>query len=316
MRILEGKAFVDALFALSRPGAEHYLAFYDHRLKAVCNDPHSFFIPLDDHICHRGDGLFESICFRKGRIFALEAHMERMRQGAEALSLVPPCTWEEMPSIILEVVRSVHVPDGDIRVFLSRGPGGFGISPKECPTAGFYVVVLKAHLEAEERYAKGISAFTSRIPPKQPYLARIKNTNYLPNVFMAKEAEEKGKDVAVSFDEHGIMGEAAIANIALITKDDLFVCPKLTSILAGTTLLTAMEIVQERMPCVERDISHDDIWEAREILLLTSSKLCVAITEFDGKKIGEGEMRGKPGPISVWLKKRLFEVLYESGSQL
>ncbi|MCR5813791.1 MAG: aminotransferase class IV [Desulfovibrio sp.] len=314
MRELGFDEYLQSMLALPRPGAENFLGFYDHRIGAMCRDARLLLIPLDDHLCHRGDGLFESICFRQGRIFGLEAHLQRMRQGAEVLELTAPCPWEEMSRIICELCRACGVADGDLRVFLSRGPGGFGVQPSECPRAGFYVVVLRPKVHNAALYESGIRAFTSTIPPKQSYLARIKNTNYLPNVFMAREAEKKGLDVAVSFGEDGVMGEAAVANIAIVDADGRFVCPKFTHILPGTTLLAAMQLASQQMTVVQQDIRHEDLASAREVLLLTSSMLCVPVTSFDQKPVGQGELRGRPGPCARWLKERLFEELFAQGT--
>ena len=314
MHLLNAKEYLDRLIQAPRPGREKFLACFDARVDAICTDLSVLLIPLDDHICHRGDGLFESISYRQGRIFALDAHMQRMQNGAAALSLAPPIPWEEMRERILDVARAAGLQEGDLRVFLSRGPGGFGVSPSECPRAGLYIVALKAKERPESLYAKGVSAFTSRIPPKQDYLARIKNTNYLPNVFMAAEAEAKGKDIAVSFDEKGIMGEAAVANIALVDRTGRFLCPEFTNILPGTTLLAAMRLAAERMPVVQEPIRHEDIYSAREVLLLTSSTLCVSVTEFDERKVGEMSHQGRPGPVALWLKEALFADLYAKGT--
>lgn len=124
------------------PGSEKYLAFYDHRVGHITTDPRLLLVPLDDHLCHRGDGLFESICFRERKIFALDEHLARMRDGAKALSLTPPCSWEELRERIVDVARASSREHGDLRVFLGRGPGGFGISPAQCPQAGLYIVAL------------------------------------------------------------------------------------------------------------------------------------------------------------------------------
>ena len=316
MRELAFDDYLQSLLALPRPGTDALLGFYDHRIGAMCRDPRLLLIPLDDHICHRGDGLFESICFRQGRIFGLEAHLQRMRQGAETLELSPPCSWDELRDIICGLCRAVRVSDGDLRVFLSRGPGGFGVQPSECPQAGLYVVALRPKAHNQALYARGVRAFTSSIPPKQSYLARIKNTNYLPNVFMAQEAEKKGLDVAVSFGEDGVMGEAAVANIAIVDSLGRFVCPTFTNILPGTTLLAAMQLAKQKMPVVQQDIRHEDLDQAREVLLLTSSMLCVPVTSFDLKPVGQGEYAGRPGPCAKWLKDRLFEELYTQGTAL
>lgn len=315
MNAVDAQTYLQALLAAPRPGSENYLAFYDHRVGRISTDPRFLLVPLDDHLCHRGDGLFESICFRERVIFALDEHLARMRNGAAALSLTPPCPWEEARARILDVARASRQDHGDLRVFLGRGPGGFGISPAQCPEASLYVVALRNSLPTPAFYQKGLTAFTSAIPPKQEYLARIKNTNYLPNVFMAAEALQKGMDVAVTFDEHGVMGEAAIANVAIVDHDGRLLCPELGRILPGTTLLAAMDVAAKRMPVLSGPIRRADIESAREMLLFTSSTLCVGITHFDGKAVGHGEHKGRPGPTAFWLKDALLARMLAEGAR-
>lgn len=309
MKIASPNEYLKALLAAPRPGSEKALSFYDSRTNLICKDPAYLLIPLDDHICHRGDGLFESICYREGRIFALEEHLARMAEGSALLNLEPPCPFQEIGSIICEVARASGSDHGDLRVFLSRGPGGFGVSPEECPQPSLYVVALAAKLPDPALYAKGLTAFKSEVPPKQDFLAGIKNTNYLPNVFMAQEACRRKMDVAVTFDPDGHMGEAAIANVGIIDKDGVLRSPDLDKILPGTTLRLALQLASEKMPVKEGKIHHSEIETAREMLLFTSATLCVPITHFDGKPIGGG----KPGPVAAWLKEALLNRLLETG---
>jgi len=314
MQAVDAETYLKALLAAPRPGAEQVLAFYDHRVGHICADPRLLLLPLDDHICHRGDGLFESICFRQRKVFGLEAHMARLVDGAKALSITPPCPWENIRQHILDVAAASGQDNGDLRVFLSRGPGGFGISPAECPQAGLYIVALRKALPTEAFYEKGLTAFASAIPPKQEYLARIKNTNYLPNVFMAMEARQKGMDVAVTFDEHGIMGEAAVANVGLVDAQGRLLCPEIRRILPGTTLLAAMDVAAAYMPVKQMPIPRAAIDTASEMLLFTSSTLCVGITHFDGKPVGSGAQAGCPGPVARRLRQDLLAYMLEKGA--
>ena len=219
--------------AAPRPGADKILAFYDARVDAVCRDARCLLLPLDDHMCHRGDALFESLCYREGRIFALEEHLARLRDGSRALSLLPPCSWDELRARILDVARASGTDHGDIRVLVGRGPGGFGVSPEECPQSSLYIVALRKALPTEAFYEKGLTAFASAIPPKQEYLARIKSTNYLPNVFMAAEARQRGMDVAVTFDEDFAK--------AVGTKADLY--NLLIAVIIAVVIVLAMNLV-------------------------------------------------------------------------
>lgn len=306
--IADSKTFEQALLGAPRPGSEKILAFYDSRVNLICADPRLLLLPLDDHMCHRGDGLFESIAFQQGRLFALEAHLQRLREGAAALDLAIPA--ENLEDLICAVARAANVPDGDLRVLLSRGPGGFGISARECPRASLYIVALKAAEPDPAIFSVGLSAFASAIPPKQDYLARLKNTNYLPNALMAREALERGKDVAISFDGEGIMREAAIANAGIVSRDGVLVAPTFEGTLPGTTLLAALELAGRKMPVMQGEIRPGDIAEAREMLLFTSATLCVPITSFDDAPVGSG----KPGPVASWLREALLDHMLESGT--
>lgn len=312
MKVLDSQDFLAALLGAERPGVEKILAFCDWRAGAICTDGRLLLIPLDDHICHRGDGIFESAAFRRGRIFALDAHLERMWEGAKALAIEPPLSMREAKELVCEVAAASGREHGDMRIFLSRGPGGFGVSPAECPRPGFYVVALAAKKPPPGLYEKGLTAFTSSYPPKQEYLAKIKSVNYLPNVLMAAEAIARADDVAITFDAAGNMGEAAIANIAIVDQDGVFRSPETQNILPGTTLLCALELAARKMPVKIAPIHHSDIEKAREMLLLTSATLCAPITKFDKRAVGDG----KPGPVAAWLEKALLEYMLATGTPI
>lgn len=311
---IDSESFLKALINSPRAGMEKILAFYDQRAAAICKDPRLLLVPLDDHICHRGDGLFESICFRENLIFALKPHLARLRDGALALGIKPAVSFERIGELVRAVARASGKSHGDLRVFLTRGPGGFGISPAECPVSGLYIVALESRLPSPELYEKGLTAFGSNYPPKQEFLATIKNTNYLTNVLMAIEATQRQKDLAITFDENGHLGEAAIANVAIVDEEGRLRSPELKRILPGTTLLAALEIAAKKMPVIQGPIHRTEIFKAREMLLFTSSTLCVAITYFDDHPIGQGEYKGKPGPVARSLQKELLAFMLETGT--
>ena len=224
MEAVDFDEYLAALLHAPRPHTG-VLAFYDHRVGRICADQRLLLLPLDDHLCLRGDGLFESLACRERTVFALDGHLVRLREGAAALRLRPPCSWEEVRARIMDVARASGRDDCGLRVLLGRGPGGFGIAPSECPVSSLYIVALESAPTRREVLEKGLSAFASAIPPKQPYLARIKSNNYLPNVLMAQEAAERGLDVAVAFDGQGRMCEAAIASVGIVDEAGALVCP-------------------------------------------------------------------------------------------
>lgn len=310
MKTLSSTAYLERLLAAPRPGAANILAFYEHRVGAICTDANLMLAPLDDHLCHRGDGVFESINYRQRRMFQLDAHMERMVNSAASLELAAPCPWDEVRSTILAVAAAGQEEVGAIRVLLGRGPGGFGISPTECPQASLYIVAMRSRIPDEAWYERGLTAFKSSIPAKQEYLARIKNTNYLPNVLMTEEARVRNRDMAFSFDAQGNLAEAAIANVGIVDKEGVLVCPEFRSSLPGTTVLAAFEAAEGWLPTAQHPISEADIFSAREVLIFSSAPLCVGVTHYEDQAIGAGV----PGPVSRRLREVLEKNLLEQGS--
>ena len=307
--VLDAAAWTARLMELPRHGAANVTAFYEHRMGAICRDPRLLLVPLDDHMVHRGDAIFESLSFLEGRIIQLDAHLERMKHSAGVLALEPPCPWEEMGGIFIDVAGPGGEPYGGLKVLLGRGCGGLGVDPAECPESSLYMVATRSRPLPETFWQKGLTAAKSAIPAKQEWLARIKSTNYLANALMAREAREKGVDVTFSFDENGFLAEAAIANVAMVDREGRMLMPEFRRALPGTTSLRAMELARAFMPVVLTDITEEILEQASEILVLGTTCECVAVTHYNGKPVGDG----RPGPMADRLRHLLHDALVTGG---
>ena len=307
--VLDAAAWTAKLLELPRPGAANVTAFYEHRMGAICRDARLLLVPLDDHMVHRGDAIFESLSFLEGRIVQLDAHLERMKHSASTLSLEPPCSWEELRSIIIEVARAGGEPFGGLKVLLGRGCGGLGVDPGECPESSLYIVATKGHPLPESFWQKGLTAARSAIPAKQEWLAQIKSTNYLANALMAREARQKGVNVTFSFDADGFLAEAAIANVAMVDREGRMLMPRFRHALPGTTSIRAMELAKDFMPVVLTDITEEILEQASEVLVLGTTCECVAVTHYNGKPVGDG----RPGPMADRLRHLLHDALVTGG---
>ena len=312
MDVLNANDYLERLLAAPRPGSPNILAFLDYRVGAICNDPKLLLIPLDDHLCHRGDGVFETVSYRSRRVLLLDAHLERLRNSAGALQLIPPCPWKEVRALILDVARAGGTEQGSLRVLLGRGPGGFGISPTECPTSSLYIIAMHSADLPETVYARGFSSCRSSIPARQSYLANIKNTNYLPNVLMTEEARQRGFDIPLAFDDKGNLAESAIANVGLVDAQGMLVVPEFTHSLPGTTVLKALDLAKTHMSVCTRPVPEKEIYAAREFLFFSTTPGCVPITGYEGRPIHDGQ----PGPVAKFLRQSLREALLREGTPL
>lgn len=312
LKELDSEAWIEHLRALPRPGEDKVLVFYDHRMGALCRDPRLMLLPLDDHMVHRGDGVFESLHVTDGLMLELDAHLERLRRSCGVLGLKAPCSWDELRGIVLGTASAGGERCCAVKVLLGRGPGGMGVDPAECPESSLFVIVTRSRPLPESFWEKGLTACRSAIPAKQAWLAGIKSTNYLPNALMTGEARERGVDVVFSFDEDSFLAEAAIANVGLIDGEGRLLMPRFTHALPGTTALLAMETARTMMDVILTDITEEILSAAAEILIFGTGPECVAVTHYEGKPVGSG----RPGPSGRRLRAALHEALLAGGTPL
>jgi 4-amino-4-deoxychorismate lyase len=300
----------------SRQPAE-YWAFYSSQLKGIVTDPALMVLPFDDHIVHRGHGIFDTAAIVAGQIYDLDAHLDRFLLSADRSKLRLPGSREEMRDIIIQTAAASGRRDGSIRYWLSSGPGSLELTPARGAEPGFFVMIFAGLSYPERWYTEGLRVMTTTYPIKAPLYAITKATNYLPNVLMQMEAKEAGFDNGVFIDENGNVGESSNMNVAFVTKQDVLVHPKFDHILSGCTSLRLLQLARAhqdrvRVAGVEvRDIPVAEARASREMLLLGSSIKVAPVIQWDDQVIGDG----KPGPVSRALLQLLEEDM-RSGDRL
>jgi len=321
--VLTADEVLASLRALRSRQPVTYSAFYSSQLGGIVTDPALMVIPFDDHMVHRGHGIFDTAGLVDGRIYDLDAHLDRFLRSAETAKLALAGSRDQMRDIIVHTTAASRRRDGAIRYWLSSGPGSLELSPPAGAQPGFFVMVF-AGLSYPERWSsEGLRVMTTTYPIKPPLYAVTKATNYLPNVLMQMEAKEAGLDNGVFIDEFGHVGESSNMNVAFVSRDGRLQHPKFDRVLPGCTSLRVLELAKA---LVDRgvltgidvcDIPVADARSAREMLLIGSSVKVAPIVEWDGQPIGDGT----PGPASRALREliendmrtgdRLIEVPYQ-----
>lgn len=292
-----------------RPWQGNYLAMYSSLWDGVTGDPDLMVIPVDDHVVHRGDGVFDVMRCIQGSIYQLEEHLQRLERSAKAISLVMPKAYSSVREIIKSVVRVGGKKNCVIRVTVSRGPGSFSTNPYECPSSHLYVNVNRYRALPDEYYKKGIHIITSHIPIKKAFFATIKSCNYLPNVLMKMEAINAGCQYSVALDEEGFLAEGSTENIGVVTKDGVLKFPGIERTLSG---ITAARICQLAHDLIGRNeindvifdhISVEEAYQAKEVFFTGTSLDILPVVRFDRRPIGHGT----PGPVYTGLSSLLRE---------
>ncbi|HWP60034.1 MAG TPA: aminotransferase class IV [Candidatus Acidoferrales bacterium] len=300
---------VERLLKSAHAKAGNFYAMYSSILGGIVTDPALMVVPLDDHMVHRGHGVFDTATLAHGMLYQLDPHLERLLRSAEMARIPLPFPPARLREIILDTAAASGQREASVRYWLSAGPGGFGLAPSECVGSSFYVIVFKPEAYPDSFYTEGVKVVTSTVPIKPAFFARVKSTNYLPNVLVVVEAKDLGADNGIFVDASGNVAESSNMNVAFVTRDRVFIHPRFDAVLSGITaqrmLELARSLIDEGMlrDVVVADIPVGKAREAAEMLLLGSSIKVAPVVAWDGRPVGDG----KPGPIA----RRLLELWHE-----
>src|SRR5918996_5041771 len=97
----------------------NYWAFYSSQLGGIVTDPALMVIPFDDHMVHRGHGIFDTAALVDGKLYDLEAHLDRFLLSAGRSKLRLPCSRDEKRAIIVKTTPASRRRDGSIPHWLA-----------------------------------------------------------------------------------------------------------------------------------------------------------------------------------------------------
>jgi len=307
--VLSAQNVLDGLKALRERQPVGFSAFFSSQLAGVVTDPALMVLPFDDHMVHRGHGIFDTAGIVNGRIYDLESHLDRFERSAENSRLQLWGSREQMRECIIQTTAVSGVRDGSIRYWLSSGTGNLGLSPAPGAEPGFFVMIFGGLSYPDRFYEEGMKVMTTTYPIKPALYAVTKSTNYMPNTLMEMEAKEHGLDNGVFIDANGNIGEGSNMNCAFVSHDGVLRHPRFDQILTGCTIIRLLKLAEKLVHdgiIKSIDVADIPVAEAKacaEMMLIGSGISVVAVALKNGKKIGDG----RPGKVSAALGALLKE---------
>ncbi len=241
-----------------------------------------------------GFGLFETMRAYRGRVFQLERHLSRLARAAKILRL--PIGTLDLKGAVMDTIQANKLDNARIRITVSLGEGGMTPDAGTCikPT----VLVMAGHYQPYPRevYQKGFSAIVSSIRRNsQSPLSKLKSTNYLESILARQEAGAAGVDEALCLNEKGVLAEASMSNIFVVTEGTLRTPREDSGILPGITRGIVLELASQLgIDTAEHDIKLEELFQAKEAFLTNSLIEVMPLTVIEGKLIGSG----KPGAVT------------------
>jgi branched-chain amino acid aminotransferase len=252
-------------------------------------------ISVLDHAVLYGDGIFEAAFAWNGRIFKLDAHIDRAFRSMAAVALEPPAARDEFKRLIIEAVRRNDLRDAYIKWIVTRGVNGKPLmDPAGCVPNLIILVQPYINRASQDRISQGLRLKTVAVrrPPGQVLDPQIKSLNYLNLVLAKLEAKASGADEALLLDIHGRICEATGCNVFMVHGNELRT-PR-HDILFGITRESVIELAGELgLTVKEAELELYDAYTADELFICGTAGGLLPVVGVDGRVIG----KGKPGPI-------------------
>ncbi len=269
-------------------------------------------VSVFDHGLLYGDGVFEGIRSYSGKIFELNAHMERLYTSARVIRLEIPYDIDQLKQATRQTCDANNVKDGYIRLVVTRGCGTLGINPFLCKRPTVFIIADNIQLYPEQLYENGlkvISASTIRnhplaIPPQ------VKSLNYLNNIIAKIEAVDNDMLEAIMYNSQGFVAEATGDNVFIVKNGQIFVPPVQAGSLDGITRAVVLKLAKKRgIETIERNLTKFDLYASDEMFLTGTAAEVIGVVEMDRRPIGNGT----PGPITKQLRSDFFEYAHANG---
>ena len=253
------------------------LAYYD----GVIGKREDIKIPLSDRSIFFGDAVYEAIIGRNGKIFLADEHLNRFYKNLERLKIQAPMPKDRLHSLLCELVRRADIPEFFMYFQCSRSLGERRHSYLGSQGSHLLITVDYFTVLPKQKRLRLVSAEDLRYR-----YCDIKTTNLLPAVIASTEAEAVGCDETVFYRGEWVT-ECAHSNISIINNGVLYTHPTDKFILPGISRERLLSVCRSlSIPCREERFTLSDCFEADEILITSTSKLCMAASELDGIRVG------------------------------
>lgn len=238
-------------------------------------------IPMNDRVCWFGDGVYDAGPSRNYKIFAIDEHVDRFFNSAGLLDIEMPVTKEELKELLQEMVNKMDTGNLFVYYQVTRGTGVRDHAYTKGP-GNLWIMLKPAEIQDGIEPIKLITVEDTRF-----LHCNIKTLNLIPSCVATEKAKKAGCQEAVFYRPGGRVTECAHSNVHIIKDGKLVTAPTDNLILPGIARAHLIRMCKQLgNPVSETPYTLKDLFEAEEVLVTSSSNLCLHACEIDGKPVG------------------------------
>jgi len=254
-----------------------------------------------------GDGVWEGLRLVRGRLVSLDAHLDRLFEGARAIALDIGMSRDAVVAALQATLERNRMTDGaHLRLMVTRGVKK---TPNQDPrfVIGGATVVIVAEYKSPrpELQATGLSLFTStfRTSPPDVFDLRLNSHSRLNLIQALIQAIDAGADEALMLDPHGFVASCNSTNFFIVRRAELWTSTGAFCFKGITRQSVIDQARQAGIAARELDFTLAQVYSADEAFVTGTLGGVTPVTRIDGRTIGTG----RPGPVTQQARDRYLQ---------
>ena len=245
-----------------------------------------------------GDGVYEVVPSYAGSMVGFAPHIARMQDGLAAIGMTLDWSESDWAELCNRLISENGTGNLGLYLHVSRGADTrrFHAFPKNVnPTVFAFTFEIAPPPVADKALAHGYHVATAK--DLRWRRCHIKSTALLGNVLHFQQGYESNCDETILYNSNNELTEASACN-AFIVKDGVVITPPLDNqLLPGITRHIVLDILRKDgvIKVEERVVTMDEVNNADEVWITSSSKEIAPVTQIDGVPVGDGQVG------DVWL---------------
>lgn len=247
-----------------------------------------------------GDGVWEGLRLVKGRLISLQAHLDRLYEGARSIALDIGMDRAALEKTLWLTLKRNAMTDGaHMRLMITRGVKK---TPNQDPrfVIGGPTIVIVAEYKSPkpETRARGLALFTSTFRTSGPDVFDLRlNSHSRLNLIQALiQAINAGADEALMLDPRGFVASCNSTNFFIVRGNDELWTSSGNYSFNGITQANVLAAWRAAGKVAhECDFTLAQVYSAKEAFVTGTLGGVTPVTRIDGRPIGDG----KPGPLTA-----------------
>ncbi|KAB7666790.1 D-amino-acid transaminase [Bacillus sp. B1-b2] len=248
-------------------------------------------VDIEDRGYQFGDGIYEVIRVYNSKMFTVKEHLQRLLQSSEKLSISISYSVDELTQLLEQLIQKNTLDMGFIYMQFTRGVSARNHSFPETEVAPTFIAYTKEFKRPLSNLEDGVSAIT--VEDIRWSRCDIKSLNLLGNVMAKQKAAEADCYESIQYRDVTVT-EGSSSNIWIVKGEKIQTHEASPSILNGITRQKLIEISQENgIDIEEKAFSIEDLIDADEVFLTSTTSEVTPITEINNVPVKEGKVGEK-----------------------